>query len=271
MRLLLYLVDPYATVLHAKLKLVSTSTIVESLSQMQQAHDEDVRGYSAKGWVDVGNASLETEGALIQLLNDPSLSVEIATAKEMEKLAMPSSALISQLVEKVVDKSPVMRKQAIATLNALVLDWHRHPSVKPILPKLAVMAYVEKDHDLEQVMKKIDSRWVNGAEGEEAARALSSIISNKILPNEKRMRAMMVGEKIGPRASHLIPALRAALNEESREVRLQAIKTLGALGASAQPALPDLHRIAAGGHEDALEARQVISLIEIMERTKKEP
>lgn len=261
MRLLLYLVDPYATVIHAKLKLVSTSTIVASLTKMQRARDEDFRKYAAKGWVDVGDASSETVNALIELLEDPSSSVEIVTAKEMARLSMLSSALRSHLVEKVVDKSPAMRKQAIATLNARIPDWHQHSSVNPIVPKLVIMTYVDKDHDLEQVMTKIGTRWTNGVEGEKVSQALVPIISNEFLPNGKRIRAMMVGEKIGPRASHLIPALRAALDEESREVRLQAIKTLEALGVSAQPALPDLHRIATSGREDALEALRVIDLI----------
>lgn len=260
-RLLLGLVDPYATILHGKLKLVPAQTIVASLTEMQQARDEDFRKYAAKGWVDVGNASRETEAALIKLLEDPSSSVEIATAKEMSRLAVLSSALISHLVEKVVDKSPAMREQAIATLNTRIPDWHRHSSVKSIFPKLVVMTYVEKDHDLEQVMTKIDTRWRNGVEGEEVSQALAPIISSEFLPKGKRIRAMMVGEKIGPRAHHLIPALRAALDEESGEVRLQAIKTLGALGAIAQPALPDLHRIATSGREDALEALRVIDLI----------
>jgi HEAT repeat protein len=165
------------------------------------------------------------KAALAGLLKDPSAEVRAQAAVALGRMGAEAKDAVAALAELVADDDPTVRRAALAA-------WGQ---IRPG-PEVSIPLFVRMMEDAEASVR-LRAIHALAEFGPEAVPALVEALKNK----EAAYWAALALAEIGPDAADAVePLVELARSDDRSEVKAEAFLALGAVGAAAAPAVPEL-------------------------------
>jgi HEAT repeat protein len=204
----------------------------KQLGEMLKEDDPTLRLAAAQALGKIGPTAHEAYPALLRRLGDRDAGVREAARQALDRVGRPTAEDIPELREALKDPTPAVRVFALDALLSMELS-----------PKTAAPLYaaVLKDEDRTLRLRAVKALGKVGPKGREAAFPALLGAMRDVDP-EVRKAAGEAIETLGPPAAGDVPSLRALLGEKGApaELRARVARSLGALGAGASKAVPEL-------------------------------
>ena len=237
------------------------------LVELLQDKDDHVRVKAMKALSEIGNISQTDLQKIMQIMKDAKVAdLRLQAILVIRRMGEEASDAVPVLTERLKDDSPDVREEAAKTLGNL------GPLAKSAVPALAdALQHRDKKHEVRQeaalaignilAASNISSDDPAGAATNAAvgAAALEAGLRDPI--REVRLSSLQGLEKMGSPGKTAVPQILKELKEKDREIRGQAVVTLGAIGPDAKEAVGPLAQIVVDDKELRVSAGQALGKI----------
>jgi HEAT repeat protein/S1-C subfamily serine protease len=205
---------------------------VPDLLELIQDKDDILRAKALKALSEIGFITQADLPKVVNAMKDPKSEVRLNAILAIRHMGEEADLAVPGLIERLKDESGDVRLEAIKTLGNL------GPLAKAAVPALAeVLQRRDKRHDVRQeaalAIGNIHSDDPAGAAL--GASALEAGLRDPI--REVRLSSLQGLEKLGADGKTAVPQILKELKEKDREMRGQAVVTLGAIGPDAREAV----------------------------------
>jgi HEAT repeat protein/S1-C subfamily serine protease len=234
---------------------------VPDLIELIQDKDDIVRTRALKALSEIGFISQGDLPKIIEAMKDPRPDVRLQAILVIRHMGEEANDAVSGLKDRLKDDSPDVREEAAKTLGNL------GPLATTAVSALGEALSRDKKHEVRQEVAlaignilavatiRSDDPATPAAVASGAA-ALEAALSDPV--RDVRLSALQALEKLGPGAKMVLPKILRELKEKDREMRGQAVDTLGAIGPDAKEAAGTLAEIVVGDKELRVRAGQAL-------------
>jgi HEAT repeat protein len=216
-----------------------TSYWIEALD----SPDGDARSKAAHALGAIGIKAEAAVPALAKMVvEDPNRAARIEAALALKKMAPASREAVPALAKALEDKEPFVRHNAANALFALGVE------ARPVIPAL-IKAFQDKANktNLQYFQTTIQemAALALGQASKGTAEAVPALTEGLRTADTVSMRmtvARALGA-VGAPAGPAVPEMRKLLKDKSADVRFDVARALGDIGAEAKSAVPDLQTL----------------------------
>jgi HEAT repeat protein len=236
---------------------------IADLIELLQDKDDIVRMKALAALSEIGFITQGELPKIIDAMKDPKSDVRLNAILVIRHMGEEADSAVPRLIERLKDDSTDVRLEAAKTLGNL------GAFAKSAVPPLSeVLQRHDKKHEVRQeaalaigniLAKAREGNTVDPADAAVAASALEAGLRDPI--REVRLSSLQGFEKMGPDGKTAVPQVLKSLKEKDREMRAQAVVTLGAIGPEAKDAVVPLAQIVVDDKELRVPAAQALGKI----------
>jgi HEAT repeat protein/S1-C subfamily serine protease len=235
---------------------------VPDLVELLQDKDDIVRMKGLSALSEIGFITQGDLPKIIDALKDPKSDVRLNAILVIRHMGEEADSAVPGLTVRLKDDSPDVREQAAKTLGNL------GGLAISAVPALAeALQHRDKKHEVRQeaalaIGNILAAGNMQSADPTAAAVGAGALEAGQRDPiREVRLSSLQGLEKMGPNGKTAVAQVLKSLKEKDREMRAQAVVTLGAIGPDAKDAVVPLAQIVVDDKELRVPAAQALGKI----------